>query len=153
MSKQIINIGNSANDGAGDPARTAFTKINNNFNEIYNIFGNTTNTNDALKFLGVIGSGQSIVDRTQNRSIGTTFTNSTQRVIFVAILIYSQLSAGDRIVCRVNDIPIFEDYRYNGDSALTHRWFSFLVPVGGTYSINLAGSTKIIYMDRWSELS
>jgi hypothetical protein len=35
MSKQIINIGTNANDGNGDPLRTAFDKINTNFNEVY----------------------------------------------------------------------------------------------------------------------
>jgi hypothetical protein len=36
MAQQIINIGNSPNDGNGDPLRTAFTKANNNFTELYN---------------------------------------------------------------------------------------------------------------------
>lgn len=35
MSQQVINIGGSANDGTGDPLRTAFTKINSNFSELW----------------------------------------------------------------------------------------------------------------------
>lgn len=35
MSKQIINIGTSENKGDGDPLRTAFDKVNQNFNELY----------------------------------------------------------------------------------------------------------------------
>ena len=35
MARQTINIGTSANKGDGDPLRTAFTKANNNFNELY----------------------------------------------------------------------------------------------------------------------
>lgn len=35
MSQLVINIGGSANDGTGDPLRTAFTKINTNFSELY----------------------------------------------------------------------------------------------------------------------
>jgi hypothetical protein len=35
MAKQSINIGSSQNKGDGDPLRTAFTKINNNFDELY----------------------------------------------------------------------------------------------------------------------
>lgn len=35
MAKQTINIGTSANKGDGDPLRTAFTKINDNFTEVY----------------------------------------------------------------------------------------------------------------------
>ena len=35
MAKQVINIGTAANDGTGDPLRTAFDKINDNFTELY----------------------------------------------------------------------------------------------------------------------
>jgi len=35
MAKQAINIGSTANDGTGDPLRTAFDKVNDNFNELY----------------------------------------------------------------------------------------------------------------------
>lgn len=36
MAKQTIGIGSSANDGTGDPLRTAFNKTNENFTEVYN---------------------------------------------------------------------------------------------------------------------
>jgi len=39
MTKQTINIGTSVNKGDGDPLRTAFTKINENFTELYNSTG------------------------------------------------------------------------------------------------------------------
>ena len=35
MAKQVINIGTVANDGTGDPLRTAFDKANDNFTELY----------------------------------------------------------------------------------------------------------------------
>ena len=35
MAQQNINIGTSANKGDGDPIRTAFTKVNANFTELY----------------------------------------------------------------------------------------------------------------------
>ena len=43
MAKQTINIGSSANAGNGDPLRVAFSKINDNFNELYTLTGGTTN--------------------------------------------------------------------------------------------------------------
>jgi hypothetical protein len=46
MAKSLINLGTSANKGDGDPLRTAFTKINNNFNELYD--GNFTDP-DAIE--------------------------------------------------------------------------------------------------------
>jgi hypothetical protein len=58
MAKQTINIGATANDGTGDQLRTAFDKVNDNFNEVYtelggsslsniNISGNTISTDDT----------------------------------------------------------------------------------------------------------
>jgi hypothetical protein len=35
VTQQTINIGTTANDGTGDPARTAFGKVNDNFDELY----------------------------------------------------------------------------------------------------------------------
>lgn len=35
MAQQVINIGAAANDGTGDPLRTCFDKINDNFSEVY----------------------------------------------------------------------------------------------------------------------
>lgn len=35
MAKQSVNIGSSENKGDGDPLRTAFQKINENFDENY----------------------------------------------------------------------------------------------------------------------
>ena len=41
MARQTINIGSSANDGTGDPLRTAFDKINDNFTELYGTDGDS----------------------------------------------------------------------------------------------------------------
>ena len=46
MTKQTINLGTQANDGTGDPLRTAFTKINANFTELY---GATDEANDLIE--------------------------------------------------------------------------------------------------------
>jgi len=35
MTQQVINIGTNPNDGTGDALRTAFSKINQNFTEVY----------------------------------------------------------------------------------------------------------------------
>jgi hypothetical protein len=39
MAKQEVNIGVEGNDGTGDSIREAFRKVNENFNEVYAIFG------------------------------------------------------------------------------------------------------------------
>lgn len=37
--QQVINIGQRPRDGTGDPLRTAFDKTNQNFTELYGVFG------------------------------------------------------------------------------------------------------------------
>ena len=39
MAKQAVNLGTSANDGTGDPLRSAFDKVNDNTDELYNLLG------------------------------------------------------------------------------------------------------------------
>ena len=41
-SQQIINIGANPNDGEGDPLRVAFSKVNNNFSNLFQTFLNST---------------------------------------------------------------------------------------------------------------
>jgi hypothetical protein len=53
MTKQVINIG-TADKGNGDPLRTAFIKVNDNFTELYNILSN--NTGGSIITTDVIGS-------------------------------------------------------------------------------------------------
>lgn len=55
MAKKIINIGKSQNKGDGDPLRTAFSKVNDNFDELYS--GTFTDTTDFTT---------SIIPRTDN---------------------------------------------------------------------------------------
>lgn len=45
MAQQVIDVGTSASDGTGDPLRDAFTKINDNFTELY-----TTVENEGLTY-------------------------------------------------------------------------------------------------------
>jgi hypothetical protein len=44
MSQQNIDIGSAPSSGDGDPLRVAFTKINENFTELYSNVGNLTNS-------------------------------------------------------------------------------------------------------------
>ena len=45
MAKQLVRVGDAPNDGNGDELRSAFIKINDNFNEVYSSYGNGTNLN------------------------------------------------------------------------------------------------------------
>jgi hypothetical protein len=41
MALEVINVGTVANDGTGDPLRTAYIKCNNNFATIYSRYQET----------------------------------------------------------------------------------------------------------------
>jgi hypothetical protein len=43
-SQEYINIGAMPNDGQGDPLRVAFSKINNNFSNLFSTYVNLSNT-------------------------------------------------------------------------------------------------------------
>ena len=59
MAQQTINIGSSVNKGDGDPLRTAFDKINDNFDELYAAgggsvaFSNITSTPTTIAGYGI----------------------------------------------------------------------------------------------------
>ena len=65
MAKQSVNIGSSENKGDGDPLRTAFQKINENFDELYVQHGSDT---------GVVGT-ESTVDINVNETKIASFTS------------------------------------------------------------------------------
>ena len=62
MAQQTINIGSAANDGTGDPLRTAFDKVNDNFTELYGVTAPGTGNNVAI-------SGNSIISENSNGNI------------------------------------------------------------------------------------
>ena len=92
MAKKIINIGKSQNKGDGDPLRTAFSKVNDNFDELYSgTFTDTTNF------------GTDIIPGTDNNiSLGSTTKRWSE--LYVADFIFingvrlSGSSTGDLVV-------------------------------------------------------
>jgi hypothetical protein len=55
MTQKIINIGTAANKGDGDVLRTAFSKINDNFTELY------VRTEDDIQIPSQINNGGKIL--------------------------------------------------------------------------------------------
>ena len=78
MAKQVVNLGSAANDGTGDPLRSAFDKINDNFQEIYDTLGGP----NASALSDLFFQGSTLTNRTTNGNIsidpngtGTIFLN------------------------------------------------------------------------------
>jgi hypothetical protein len=96
--QEIINTGALPNDGEGDPLRTAFTKINNNFTELFSTgtitsemytSGNTANQpifqTPVITFTQAtfqINSSNPLTDDSQNITINATLTNNKDNVRF-----------------------------------------------------------------------
>jgi hypothetical protein len=67
MALDLINVGAAPDDGTGDPGRTAFDKVNDNFTELYDITATALQSNGSVDgsdqlFTGhvAIGSGASV---------------------------------------------------------------------------------------------
>ncbi len=66
MSQQVINVGAAPNDGTGDPIRTAFTKANANFTDLYSVYPISASSTraqiqTAMNALGAAGGGRLVV--------------------------------------------------------------------------------------------
>lgn len=96
---EVINIGAAPNDGSGDPLRTAFQKINNNFAYIGNTWYNTTeavtigNTTQEIWSVPVtdftqatfqINSAEDSSNNSQNIIINAAISNDGTDVKFTA---------------------------------------------------------------------
>lgn len=56
MAQQVINVGNTPNDGTGDPLRTAYIKCNQNFSELYNTSIAPTSLSNGTSNIGITGT-------------------------------------------------------------------------------------------------
>lgn len=70
MAQQTINIGTVANDGTGDPLRTAFDKVNDNFTELYSDDAGDVNSVSA-------GTGISVDQTTGAVTVTNSAPNAT----------------------------------------------------------------------------
>lgn len=69
MSKSLISTGINPNDGNGDTLLAGATKVNSNFNEVYNAIGDGSNIN--------VGSGKTVLSTNSSGYVGVGTTNAT----------------------------------------------------------------------------
>ena len=113
MAKQTVGLGTTANDGTGDPLRTAFDKINDNFDELY-----LTSTITAGNNITITGNTLASDDTNGNINIDP---NGTGRLILAT---GSELRFTDHVDNAVpfidadGDTKFSANLTYNGSSAL-----------------------------------
>lgn len=91
-----------------------------------------------------IGVGQTVQNVTSSRALGTTYTNSTGRPIFVNVAMSSSIAANPLLT--VNGVV----YYGTGNTAGITLSVSAIVPTGATYVASVSGGTPgLVY---WSEL-
>jgi hypothetical protein len=95
MTQQTINIGTAANDRTGDPLRTAFSKINANFTELYAGGANETQLTNGAYTLTLGSNGNlTFPDATQQTTAALLYvktaynaTNGTATLDFITATI------------------------------------------------------------------
>jgi hypothetical protein len=67
MAKQTINIGTTANDGTGDPIRTSFNKVNENFTELYDdkLDKDVSTTEQIQVYVKLEDGSQALLDKNE----------------------------------------------------------------------------------------
>ncbi len=99
MTQQIINVGDLPNDGTGDPIRVAFTKVNENFSNLFSVSTELFNTtvvgltpNQTVLQIPVVDFGQGIfniktinIDNNDTQTIQITahLTNGGTDVVYL----------------------------------------------------------------------
>lgn len=87
------------------------------------------------------GVGQTYQDVTASRVLGTTYTNSTNKDIWVSVSV--SITAGATLAAYVNGDQVCNGFAQQSNS---QAWAGLLVPPSGTYSVS--GSSIVKWMER-----
>jgi len=122
MTYEIINVGAAANDGTGDPLRTAFTKTNDNFANLV-VDVNTVQSN-VTTLTSTVNSIASNVTVLQNRAYGAYQSISNQ---------FCNASTATAMRFEITD--------FAGGVTMTANTYIGL-PNAGTYNLQFSVQTK-----------
>ena len=162
MAKETIGIGTSANDGTGDPLRTAFTKINANFSELY---GDTAEANDILddtspqlggdldingwnitsarsnEAIRVIPNGTGTIELEKNTAVTGTLTVSTSLALASGATVTGILDEDAMGTNSATQLATQQSIKAYVDSTVTAQDLDFQGDSGGALNIDLDSET------------
>ena len=159
MAKLTINIGSSANDGTGDPLRTAFTKINANFTELYGGDDDATNfviedtspqlggnldingwnitsarSNEAIR---IIPNGTGTIELEKNTAVTGTLTVSTSLALASGATVTGILDEDNMGTNSATQLATQQSIKAYVDAQVTAQDLDFQGDSGGALSIDL----------------
>jgi hypothetical protein len=168
MSQQTINIGSAANDGTGDPIRTAMGKINDNFTEIYDDYqtqsglssnvatltSNNTSYVGAVTAANVVSNAQLVANLTNyaqlssglftgavnatSHTVGTSFTANSTVVNAVAINVVNQTNTSTLYVTTSANVGTYFTVNSSSASKTVNSSFS-----GANLYVNTTNTTFV----------
>ena len=132
MTRQVINVGVTANDGTGDGLRSAYIKCNDNFNELYNssitptaITNGTSNiavANNANVTISVAGSANVVTFAGSTTAFTGNATVSGDLTIANSLSITQDVTIGDQLIINgsfgSNVLPDTNNTRNLGNTTL-----------------------------------
>ena len=139
MAKQTINIGSSANDGTGDPLRTAFDKINDNFTELYSAGAAGTNLDlTGNSITSVDTNGNITLDPNGTGKVVVNTGNEGQRLDNFLMSVITLLLV---IISSANGLPNFASITFLPDclSNMLNKSLVIPFPSGESAEIALIG--------------
>lgn len=119
MAKQTIQLGTVANDGTGDPLRTAFTKTNSNFTELYTSVAALQSSDADLTAIAALSGTSGLLRKTNTN----TWTLDTANYL-----------------TSINSIQIFDALGYTPYNGTTNS-NGYLTGVTSAQIINALGYT------------
>lgn len=144
MAKQTINIGTTANDGTGDPIRSAFDKTNDNFTELYDGAGVA---DDSITYSKLADEFTTIDPLTAGAAVDIDFTDAqvyTLTITEATTITFSSVSTG-----MVKDIIV------TGNFALTLP--TSLKEISGTYDGTVSNLIQVVSTngatEQWGSIS
>jgi len=142
MAQQSINIGTTANDGTGDPLRTAFDKANDNFTELYSGAGGVAD--DAVTYAKLADE------------FTTAAALSASDVDFSSAAVFTKtLTANDTLTFSNVSTGMVKDLVITGNFTLTLP--ASVKTITGTYDGTVANLIQIVSTngatEQWASIS
>ena len=147
MARQIINIGEAANDGSGDTIRDSFDKVNDNFAELYGNIQALSSDSTPRDIKGSVFADDStlLVDGVNGNIPAANLSGALPAIdgsaltgVTVSTLAYSSLTGTPTTIAGYGITDAYT--KTEVDNAIT----SSVLPAGSTQSIDIVAADSTV---------